>query len=184
MSKGNSRDLFVTFLKIGAFTFGGGYAMIPLIKREVVENKKWLEDKEIIDVIAIAESTPGPLAINAATFVGSRVEGVKGALAATVGVVLPSFLIISIVAQVLIQIENLAVVKHAFAGIRAGVLVLIVSAAVSLFGKMKKDAFTYVVIAAALVLILLFNVNTLLVLLICGAAGAVWSFSLARRGGQ
>lgn len=184
MLKGKCKDLFVTFFKIGAFTFGGGYAMVPLIKREVVENKKWLDENEILDVIAIAESTPGPLAINAATFVGSRTAGVKGALAATFGVVLPSFLIISIVAQVLFQIENLAVVKHAFAGIRAGVLVLIVSAVVSMFGKMKRDVFTYAVIAIALALILIFNVNTLIVLLICGAAGAVWSFRLAGRDGQ
>lgn len=181
MSKGSCKDLFVTFLKIGAFTFGGGYAMIPLIKREVVENKKWIEDREILDVIAIAESTPGPLAINAATFVGSRVAGVKGALAATFGVVLPSFLIISIIARILFKIENLDIVKHAFAGIRAGVLVLIISALISLFGKMQRNVFTYVIAAVALALILIFNVNTLLVLLICGAAGGVWSYSLVRR---
>ncbi len=181
MTKGSCKDLFVTFLKIGAFTFGGGYAMIPLIKREVVENKKWLEDGEVLDVIAIAESTPGPLAINAATFVGSRVAGVKGALAATTGVVLPSFFIILIISQVLFQIENLDIVKHAFAGIRAGVLVLIISALVSLFGKMQRNAFTYVIAVAALVLILIFNVNTLLVLLICGVAGGVWSCMLLGR---
>lgn len=184
MSKGNCRDLFVTFLKIGAFTFGGGYAMIPLIKREVVENKKWLENNEILDVIAIAESTPGPLAINSATFVGSRVAGVKGAMAATAGVVLPSFLIISIISQVLFQIENLDIVKHAFAGIRAGVLVLIISALVSFFQKMKPEAFTYVIMVVALGLILIFNVNTLLVLLICGISGGIWSYRLGKRDEQ
>ena len=88
-------QLFLTFLKIGAFTFGGGYAMIPLIEREVCTNKKWLESKDILEVVAIAETTPGPIAINAATFVGYKKAGFIGALAATLGVVLPSFFIIS-----------------------------------------------------------------------------------------
>lgn len=87
-------DLFLTFMKIGAFTFGGGYAMIPLIKREVCDNKQWLNEDDILEVVAIAESTPRPVAINAATFVGSRTAGMLGAVCATLGVVLPSFLII------------------------------------------------------------------------------------------
>ena len=87
-------DLFLTFMKIGAFTFGGGYAMIPLIQREVCDDKHWLNEDDILEVVAIAESTPGPVAINAATFVGSRTAGTLGAVCATLGVVLPSFLII------------------------------------------------------------------------------------------
>lgn len=98
MKQGKCKELFGVFFKIGAFTFGGGYAMIPLIKREVVEKKKWLADQEMFDIIAIAESTPGPLAINSATFVGNRISGAKGALAATLGVVLPSFIIILLIA--------------------------------------------------------------------------------------
>lgn len=90
-------DLFLTFMKIGAFTFGGGYAMIPLIQREVCDNKQWLNEDDILEVVAIAESTPGPVAINAATFVGSRTAGTLGAVCATLGVVLPSFLIISLI---------------------------------------------------------------------------------------
>ena len=89
-------ELLLVFLKIGAFTFGGGYAMIPLIHREMVENKSWITDEEIMDIIAIAESTPGPLAVNSATFVGFRVAGFWGAVAATAGVVLPAFVIICI----------------------------------------------------------------------------------------
>ena len=91
------KQLFFSFLKIGAFTFGGGYAMIPLIQKEVVEDKKWLTDEDVADVIAIAETTPGPIAINAATFVGYKAKGVIGALAATLGVVIPSFLIIILI---------------------------------------------------------------------------------------
>ena len=110
--------LFVTFFKIGAFTFGGGYAMIPLIQREVVENHKWITDDDILDIVAIAESTPGPIAINSATFVGYRVCGVLGSAAATLGTVLPSFTIILIISAILTQFQELEAVKFAFMGIR------------------------------------------------------------------
>ena len=93
--------VFITFFKIGAFTFGGGYAMIPLIQRETVENHKWISDDDILDIIAIAESTPGPIAINSATFVGYKVAGFWGSFAATLGVVLPSFIIILVISYVL-----------------------------------------------------------------------------------
>ena len=117
-----ARQLFGTFSKIGAFTFGGGYAMIPLIQREVTERRRWLEDRDILDIVAIAESTPGPIAINTATFVGYQVCGTLGAFCATLGVVLPSFLVIYAVSFVLRQFSDLAVVQYAFNGIRAGVL--------------------------------------------------------------
>ena len=94
-------QLFLVFLKIGAFTFGGGYAMIPIIQKEIVENKKWITDDDILEIIAIAESTPGPIAINSATFVGYRVAGFFGAMLATLGVVLPSFVIILLISFVL-----------------------------------------------------------------------------------
>ena len=94
-------SLFLTFMKIGTFTFGGGYAMIPLIQREVVEEKKWINESELMDMIAIAESTPGPIAINSATFVGHHVGGFWGAFCATVGVILPSFAIIAAISYVL-----------------------------------------------------------------------------------
>ena len=113
-----ARQLFGTFSKIGAFTFGGGYAMIPLIQREVTERRRWLEDRDILDIVAIAESTPGPIAINTATFVGYQVCGTLGAFCATLGVVLPSFLVIYAVSFVLRQFSDLAVVQYAFNGIR------------------------------------------------------------------
>ena len=120
--------LFLTFLKIGAFTFGGGYAMIPLIQRETVEGKKWITDEDMLEIIAIAESTPGPLAINSATFVGSHVAGVPGAACATLGVILPSFVIILIVSTLLDAFQHVKAVQYAFFGIRAGVLALILRA--------------------------------------------------------
>ena len=120
--------LFLTFFKIGAFTFGGGYAMIPLIQKEVVENKKWITDDDILEIIAIAESTPGPIAINSATFVGYRVCGFWGAFFSTLGVVLPSFVIILIISFILNEFQNIKAVQYAFEGIRAGVLALLVKA--------------------------------------------------------
>ena len=101
---GTIRALFLTFLKIGAFTFGGGYAMIPLIQKEVVERRKWMTDGDILDIIAIAESTPGPIAINAATFVGYKTAGFWGAVCCTTGVVLPSFLMIAAISLVLMVV--------------------------------------------------------------------------------
>ena len=135
MKKGDSKTLFAvfsTFLKIGAFTFGGGYAMIPLIERETVERRGWIEEKDILEIVAIAESTPGPIAINAATFVGWRVAGFWGAFCATVGVVIPSFVIIAAISYVLAAFEHLKAVRYAFFGIRAGVLALILKALVSM----------------------------------------------------
>ena len=126
-------QLFLTFFKIGAFTFGGGYAMIPLIQREAVERRRWVSDEDILDIIAIAESTPGPIAINAATFVGYKTRGFWGAFCATFGVVLPSFVIITLISFVLQEFESLRAVKYAFFGIRAGVLALILKALWSMF---------------------------------------------------
>lgn len=174
------KELFFTFLKIGTFTFGGGYAMIPLIKREIVEKKQWLDEKEIFDIIAIAESTPGPMAVNSATFVGSKISGVAGALSATLGVVLPSFFIISLLANVLLLVENNTIVQSAFFGIRAGVLVLIGSALVTLYRQMKKDVLSYIIMITAFLLVCIFKVNTIIVLFISGFSGCMWSMYIKK----
>ena len=124
--------LFLKFLKIGAFTFGGGYAMIPLIRREIALREGWIEDKDILDILAVSESTPGPIAVNTATFVGYRVAGPLGAACATVGVVLPSFVIIFALSFVLRQFEDFPAVRYAFWGIRVAVVALVLSALVSI----------------------------------------------------
>lgn len=178
------KELFFVFFKIGAFTFGGGYAMIPFIKREVVDEKKWLTSEEMFDIIAIAESTPGPLAVNSATFVGSRIAGLKGALAATMGVVLPSFLVILCISQLLLQIEDFQIVKDAFQGIRAGVIVLIGSALISLFRRLHKGAFTAVILIAAFLLTFFFNINTIFTLVFCGLSGIIWNYCSKRGKGR
>ena len=105
-------EIFLTFLRIGAFTFGGGYAMIPLIQKETVEKHGWISDRDILEIVAIAESTPGPIAVNSATFVGYRVCGFTGALYATLGVVLPSFLVITAIAFVLREFQSMKVVQY------------------------------------------------------------------------
>ena len=126
-----ARQLFGTFSKIGAFTFGGGYAMIPLIQREVTERRRWLEDRDILDIVDIAEYTPGPIAINTATFVGYQVCGTPGAFCATLGVVLPSFLIILLVARFYAAFRSSAIVSGAMGGLRPAVIGMIGAAVVS-----------------------------------------------------
>lgn len=173
--------LFLTFLKIGGFTFGGGYAMIPIIQREIVEKKKWITDDDILEIIAIAESTPGPIAINSATFVGYRVGGFLGALVATLGVVLPPFCIIFAISFVLRQFSELRAVKYAFWGIRAGVLALICKALWSMYKKVDKGLIPYIVMAAAFILTAVLNVNVLYVIIGCAVFGIITSFVAAGR---
>ncbi|MDE7198730.1 MAG: chromate transporter [Lachnospiraceae bacterium] len=173
--------LFSSFIKIGAFTFGGGYAMIPLIQKEVVEKRKWITDQEILEIIAIAESTPGPIAVNAATFIGYRTAGFLGALGATVGVALPSFLIIAAISLALGQFENLKAVKFAFAGIRAGVLALLVKALASMYKQCPWNKMSYIIAAFAFLCASFFGINVLIVIIICAVIGLVYSIIAERR---
>ena len=170
-------DLFITFSKIGLFTFGGGYAMIPLIQREVVDDKKWISSEELLDVVAIAESTPGPIAINAATFIGRKTAGIKGAVCATFGVTLPSFLIILIISYVLKAVESLEVVQYAFFGVRAGVLALIFKALITLYGQVEKSVLSYVLIAVSFILSGILGINAAFVILLSGVFGIIVSLA-------
>jgi len=131
-------DLLLTFMKIGAFTFGGGYAMISIIENNCVEQKRWISHEEMMTITVIAESTPGPIAINCATFVGYRQAGFIGAVMATLGIVTPSFLIIYIISMFLQNFLAIPLVAHAFAGIRVGVGLLILNAADNMLRKMQK----------------------------------------------
>ena len=159
-----TQELFRTFFKIGAFTFGGGYAMIELIKQETVAKHHWITEEDILDVVAIAESTPGPIAINAATFIGYKIDGIKGSLAATAGVVLPSFLIIYAISFILRQFENFAGVRYAFFGIRAAVLALIVQALLSMYHACPKGKMEYILMAGAFAAVALFDCSVLAVI--------------------
>lgn len=175
--------VFATFFKIGAFTFGGGYAMIPLIEREASEKNKWVTKDDILNIIAIAESTPGPIAINSATFVGYRACGVLGSAAATLGVVLPSFIIISVIAFLLGEFGDLKAVQYAFFGIRAGVLALVLKALWSMFQKNTKNPFAYGVMVAAFVSVAFLDLGILPVIICCAAAGVI-AAAVERRKGE
>ena len=173
--------LFLTFLKIGAFTFGGGYAMIPIIEKEMVEKHKWIKSEDILDIFAIAESTPGPIAINSATFIGYKIGGVFGSFCATFGVVLPSFVIISIISLVLREFSDIKAVQYAFNGIRAGVLALIIKALVSMYKKAPKGLFSYILMGASFILAAFTDINVIFVIIGCGLAGLFNSLVLKRR---
>ena len=173
--------IFATFFKIGGFTFGGGYAMIPLIQKEAVEKNKWVTDDDILEIIAIAESTPGPIAINSATFVGYRACGVLGSFFATLGVVLPSFLVILVISFVLRQFQELRAIQYAFQGIRAGVLALLFKALWGMYKKTPKGWVSYVVMAGAFLATAFLNVNVLYVIIGCAVFGLVTSLVADRR---
>ena len=158
-------EIFLTFLRIGAFTFGGGYAMIPLIQKETVEKHGWISDKDILEIVAIAESTPGPIAVNSATL----------------RVVLPSFLVITAIAFVLREFQSMKVVQYAFFGIRAGVLALILKALWSMYRQCPKNPVSYAIAAGSFILAAILNVNVLLVLILCAAAGFLASTISLRR---
>ncbi len=173
-------QLFITFIKIGAFTFGGGYAMVPLIQHETVEKKKWINDDDILEIVAIAESTPGPIAVNSATFVGYKTAGVLGAAAATIGVVLPSFTIIYFISFVIDKFENNTAVKYAFSGIRAGVLALIIKALWTMSKKSAKNIISFIITAFAFIFAAL-NINVIYIILACAVTGIVSSLIMSGR---
>ena len=165
-------DLFLTFARIGLFTFGGGYAMIALIENACVEKKRWITHDEMMNVAVIAESTPGPIAINCATYVGYRQKGFAGALTATVGMVLPSFCIIFAISKFLDHFLEIAWIAHAFRGIKIAVGILILDAAVKMLRRMQKQPLprAFMLCAfAAMLLINLFSVRISSIVLMLAA---------------
>jgi len=168
-------DLFKVFFKIGAFTFGGGYAMIPLIKREVSEKRDWIKEEEILDVIAVAESTPGPIAINSATFIGTRRAGWLGALCATMGVVVPSFIIIFFISLFFQHFAEYEVVKFALMGLRAGVLALIIKALISMAKHCPRNIISYGIAGGAFIASVFLGANVFVIILCCAVVGLAYS---------
>lgn len=154
-------EIFLIFLKIGAFTFGGGFAMIPLIEREVINNKGWVKEEEIIDVFAVSQSIPGAIAINSATFIGYKIAGRKGAFTATLGVVLPSFITITLIAAFFTRFQDNAVVKAAFMGIRPAVVGLILLAAVKMWKAAVKDKAGIAIAMLTVVFVITLNVHAI-----------------------
>ncbi|MFA5421983.1 MAG: chromate transporter [Bacilli bacterium] len=154
-------ELFLTFLKIGATTFGGGYAMIPIIRHDLVEKKKWLDEDELVEVMAIAESTPGPIAVNFATYTGYKISGVVGSILATLGVVLPAFIVITAISFLYAYVKDNEIIAAAFMGIKAAVALLILMAGVRLFRKMKKTWYTAVATILAMSALIVFDLLAL-----------------------
>ena len=170
--------LFLAMLKIGLFTFGGGYAMIALLENEFVSRKQWLEKDEFLDVAAIAESTPGPIAINAATYIGYKKAGVLGSVMATLGVCIPSFTIIYVISLFFDAFLSLTYVQYAFKGIQVCVVYLILSAGLKMLKQTEKTAFNIVVVSLTMIFLIVFSVfadrfSTVFYILISGAVGVV-----------
>ena len=168
--------LFLTMLKIGLFTFGGGYAMIALLENEFVEKKKWLEKDEFLDVAAIAESTPGPIAINAATYIGYKNSGMIGSMIATLGICIPSFVIIYAISLFFDAFLSLTLVAYAFKGIQICVVYLILTAGLKMLKQMKKTTFNMIIISITLICMIVFSLfavkfSTIFHILISGVCG-------------
>ena len=185
------KELFLTFAKIGAFTFGGGYAMISIIEDECVEKKKWITSDELSTVTVIAESTPGPIAINCATYTGYKCAGGLGALCATLGIVLPSFIIIYLISLFFDNFLEITIMARAFKGIKIAVGILIARAGLTLWKKAKKDTQFYVISLLAFGMVLLIECfawkMSTMVLMLVAALGSLLIFQwkkTAKKGGK
>ena len=171
-------DLFLSFAKIGLFTFGGGYAMIALIENACVEKKQWITHDEMMNITVIAESTPGPIAINCATYVGYKQKGFIGAVAATIGMILPSFCIIFLISLFLDHFLEITWIAHAFLGIKIAVGILILDAAIKMIQKMQKKWMPRVFMICAFIIMMLINVfsvriSTVILMLAAGAISLI-----------
>lgn len=180
-------ELFLTFMRIGAFTFGGGYAMISLIEGICVEKKQWITHEEMMDITVIAESTPGPIAINCATYVGYKKAGILGSVIATLAMVIPSFVIIYLVSTVFDQFLLFPIVANAFKGIKIGVGILIFRVALTMLKKMQKKPMPRIIAGCAFAVMLTANflslrLSSIVLMLIAGAAG-ILVFAAKRKAG-
>lgn len=166
-------DLFWTFCKIGVLTFGGGYAMLPLIQREIVENKKWSTEKEILDYYAVGQCTPGVIAVNTATFIGYKLRGIIGGIVATLGVIFPSIVIILIIATFLQNFADLAIVQSAFASIRVAVVALIITTVVKLIKSSIKDYLGVIIAIIAFVISAFIGLSPVYVVIAAALTGFI-----------
>lgn len=169
-------ELFWAFFRIGLFTFGGGYAMLPLLQREVVEVKGWAKDEEVLDFYAIGQSTPGIIAINTATFVGYKVKNVKGALAATMGMITPSLIIIMVIATFFTHFQEYQVVQHAFMGIRAAVCAILVNAIYKMSKKSIVDITGVLIGVMAFLVISFVNISPIFIVIGAAISGIILKY--------
>ena len=173
-------DLFVSWFKMGLFTFGGGYAMLPMIQKEVIEKHKWATEDEIMDYYAVGQCTPGIIAVNTATFVGYKLAGVTGGIAATLGVISPSLIIIFLIATLITNFSGLAVVQNALEGIKIAVCVLMFTAMEKLIRNGIKNSAGMIIAAVAFLLSYFTSVSTVILVILAGVTGYV--LSVVRKG--
>ncbi len=177
-------DLVVTFFKIGIMTFGGGYAMLPMIQREVVEKRGWATEEEILNYYAIGQCTPGVIAVNTATFIGDSRKGVLGGFLATLGVVMPSLIIISIIAALLNNFAEIEAVQHALAGIRVAVVVLVGFSIWKLLKSGVKGAFGWIVFVLTFLVSAIFGLSPVIIVVAAAAAGLIAGYAAEHKGGK
>ncbi len=173
-------DVFITFAKVGVMTFGGGYAMLPILQREVVDNKGWATDEELTDYYAIGQCTPGVIAVNTVTFIGKKLLGIRGALAATLGVVFPSLIILTVIAALVSNFSDIPAVAHIFGGIRVCVCVLILNAVVKLWKKTVVDKATLLIFIGVFVLAVFVDITPVVFVVLAGVAGLLISHFKAK----
>lgn len=166
--------MFWSFFKIGAFTFGGGYAMIPLIQEEVVSQQGWISEEEFMDILVISQTFPGALAVNCAIFIGYRLKGLKGGIISLLGVVLPSFSIMLLIANVFMAFRNNTYVNAGFKGITAAVPVLVLSGVISMSKGVKKNMTNGIIIGVALIALIIFDINPVIALIIGAIYGIIF----------
>lgn len=168
-------ELFIVFARIGGFTFGGGYAMLPIIQEEVVEKRGWATEEEVIDYYAIGQSTPGIIAVNTATFIGYKQRGIIGGIAATLGMVFPSVVIITVIANFFRQFQDYQVVQHAFGGIRVAVVALILNAISKMWSASVKDNIGVLIFAASFITMIFFEISPIIVIVASATIGILVS---------
>lgn len=174
-------DLFLTFAKIGGFTFGGGYAMLPILEREVVEDKAWATEQELLDYYAIGQCTPGIIAVNTATFIGNKRKGLLGGVIATLGVVAPSLVIIILISAFLVNFSHIAWIQHALGGIQICVCVLVFDAAFKLAKKSLVDAAAGILFLLVLICSLFTRIQAFLLVLLSGLCGIILKTILEKK---
>lgn len=168
-------NLYFAWFKIGLFTFGGGYAMLPLIQKEVIDKHHWATEEEILDYYAIGQCTPGIIAVNTATFVGYYLKGIPGAIVGTLGVVSPSLIIITLIAALISNFMEITIVQHALGGINVAVCMLMMNAIINLWNKSIKNIAAFTIFGVALVLSLFTNLSTVYLVIIAGVLGVIFS---------
>lgn len=174
-------ELFLSFAKVGVMTFGGGYAMLPILQREVCEKKKWATEEEIMDYYAIGQCTPGVIAVNTATFIGNKCRGIMGGIIATLGMVFPSLVIITLIATVITSFSSLEWVQHAFAGIRVCVCILILNATLKLWKKAIIDSLTLILFVVVFAASVFFDLSPVIYVVLAAIVGIIYQLVIAKR---